>query len=108
MKSAAGCRQGQEEALTAARGTISRRKASGTGAKASPHKGSSGGRPATARLCGVCLRPLPPGAGAKFCSSRHRLMAWWLRELAKALHVGMADGLRAEIRRLGEVVDGRQ
>jgi len=29
-------------------------------------------------------------------------MAWWLRETAKALHDGTAEGLRAEIRRLAE------
>lgn len=93
---------GRNPAVNASGRATDARKASGTGASSSPHKALSDIQPVNASLCGVCLRPLPPGAGAKFCSSRHRLMAWWLKETAKALHDGMVDGLRAEIRRLGE------
>jgi len=51
--------------------------------------------------CQACLKILPPGSGSHYCSSRCRLRGWAVRELTKALHEGMAEGLRGEILDLG-------
>ena len=55
--------------------------------------------------CETCLKKLKPGRHGerkRFCSLDCRRLAWAVRELAKALHDGMAEGLRGELRRLGE------
>jgi len=102
MRSQPGRAMGRNPAVNAPGRAIDARMAIGTRDHVSPHKASSNISPVNATLCGVCLKPLPPGAGAKFCSSRHRLMAFWLREIVKALRGGTAEGLRDEIRRIGE------
>jgi len=66
----------------------------------SPHMGGRAVRAVNAGSCGVCLRPLPPGAGAKFCSSRCRQMNYWLKEITKALHDGRAEGIRPRLQEL--------
>ena len=53
-------------------------------------------------FCAACLKPLPPGAGARYCSGRCRLRGWALRDLAKAIHDGTAGGLRAGISELAK------
>ena len=102
MSSQPGCGMGRNATVNASGRAKGHRKALGTGSPGSPRKAGRDVRPLEVSHCGVCLKPLPPGAGAKFCSSRHRLMAFWLREIVKALRGGTAEGLRDEIRRIGE------
>lgn len=86
-----------EAAVNAVGTTNGAGMASGTGVPASPHMLGRDPRPVNAGLCGVCLRPLPPSAGAKFCSSRCRQMNYWLKEISKALHDGRAEGIRPRL-----------
>ena len=71
------------------------------GVLASSHMAVRDVRAVNASACGVCLRPLPPGAGAKYCSSRCRQMAYWLAQIQKALHDGLAEGIRSRLVELG-------
>jgi hypothetical protein len=50
--------------------------------------------------CGTCLKPLLPGTGKKFCSSRCRLMAWACRQIVRDYEAGRLPGLEDEIARL--------
>ena len=97
MKAEPGAGMGRDPAVNGPGTTIEPSLASGTGAEA-----------LGASLCGVCLKPLPPGAGQKFCSCRCRQMHWWAREMAKALHAGMADGLANWITELGRMARERK
>ena len=104
MKSQPGHRNGPEAAVNAVGTTISARKASGTGASPSSHmvvRAVRATRAINASSCGVCLQPLPPGAGAKYCSSRCRQMNYWLTQIQKALHDGLAEGIRPRLVELG-------
>ncbi len=55
--------------------------------------------------CETCLKKLKPGRHGerkRFCSLDCRRLAWAVRALAEALAAGHADGLRHDLRRLGE------
>jgi hypothetical protein len=56
--------------------------------------------------CACCLKPLPPGSGSRYCSGRCRLRSWAVRELAKALHDGTAEGIREAIQKLSRSAGG--
>ena len=47
--------------------------------------------------CRACLKPLGPGNGSRYCSGKCRLRGWAARELKKAMHDGLAEGLRDEL-----------
>lgn len=58
--------------------------------------------------CETCLAKIKPGKHGeqkRFCSVNCRRLAWAVRALAEALAAGQAEGLRAEIRRLGSTGD---
>ena len=53
--------------------------------------------------CASCLGPIGrKRRGKRFCSDRCRLLFWAVLRIQKALAAGEVDGLRAEIRKLGE------
>ncbi len=55
------------------------------------------------RTCPSCLKLLRgKRRHARFCDDRCRLRAWAVKDLAGALEAGEAEGLRADIRKLGE------
>ncbi len=54
-----------------------------------------------------CLKSLDGRRrGTRFCNARCRLLHWAVGELGRALASGQAEGLRAELRKLGEVDKG--
>lgn len=101
MKSQPGPVMPGDGPLTPQGGANATRKASGTGTSPSPHKAGHDVRAVNAGSCGVCQRPLPPGAGAKYCSSTCRQMSYWLAQIQKALHDGLAEGIRPRLVELG-------
>lgn len=53
--------------------------------------------------CGSCLKTFKPKSRLnRFCSNRCRMLAWSIRELNKRLKDGTIEGLRDELRKLGE------
>jgi hypothetical protein len=108
MTLAAKARMGLDPAVNAPESTIPADSTSGTGEQGLTHMPPGDGRPSEGvNACAVCLKPLPPGAGQKFCSCRCRQMRWWAGEMAKALHDGRAEGLRAWLVELGRMARER-
>jgi len=49
--------------------------------------------------CASCLKRFKPKSRVNhYCSSRCRLRAFWLAEIAEAIRLGKADGLRRQVR----------
>jgi len=60
-----------------------------------PSGANSGPRGHVPVVCGSCLKKFKPKSRVnRFCSSRCRLRAFWLAEIAVAIGQGKADGLK--------------
>lgn len=80
---------------------LSRRIGQNPAVNAMREANGTGPRPLPVR-CPSCLkRSRPDRRSQRFCSTRCRQMAYWLAQIQKALHDGLAEGIRSRLEELG-------